>query len=102
METFPIDDFDGERPRGDAPVLDWGHPALAKVTRLRLVSDPGFPVWDVSYCWGETRDGEPCRVTLPFYQLPKRAISVAIIGHAREDGVYAKRLGIFDAISTCI
>jgi len=28
--------------------LDWTSPDLAKITRLRLLSDPGYPAWDVS------------------------------------------------------
>lgn len=82
------------------PVLSWDSPELARITRLRLVSDPGFPMWDVSYCHGETVDGRKCRVTLPFIQLPKGGINATIIREARRDGVYAKGLGVFDAIST--
>lgn len=85
----------------------WHDPRLGRITRLRLLSDPGFPWWDVSYCHGELKDGTPCTVTLPFDQLPKTkhgqgGIQRAIIEHAKKDGVYAKGLGIFDAISTLI
>lgn len=78
--------------------VDWTTPGL-RVTRLRLLTDPGFPMWDVSYCHGMIGD-EPVRVVLPFGQLPKGRVSSAIIEHAKRDGVYAKRLGILDAIST--
>lgn len=89
------------------PPVDWTEPGL-KVTRLRLLSDPGFPMWDVSYCEGEL-NGQPVRVSLPFDQLPKgkdgkgrgRMIG-AILEHARRDGVYARGLGILDNISTLI
>ncbi len=82
----------------------WTDERLAKITRLRLLSDPGFPVWDVSYCHGELKDGTPCEVSLPFHQLPKGkgGINGAIIAHAKQDGVFAKGLGIFDVISTLI
>lgn len=85
--------------------VDWTDERLAKITRLRLLSDPGFPAWDVSYCWGVLKDGTNVRVSLPFDQLPKSkwgqgGIQKAIIAHAKRDGVYAKGLGIFDAIST--
>lgn len=84
--------------------VDWSDPRLARITRLRLLSDPGFPAWDVSYCHGELTDGTACTVSVPFSQLPKGkgAISGAIIAAAKADGVYAKGLGIFDAISTLI
>ena len=75
----------------------WTEPGL-KVTRLRLLTDPGFPMWDVSYCHGEV-SGEPVRVELPFHQLPKSGTNKAIVEHAKKDGVYAVRLGIFDNIS---
>lgn len=80
--------------------VQWTDPRLARVTRLRLVSDPGFPFWDVSYCHGILHDGRPCRVDLPFNQLPRKGLRRAIVEHARRDKVYAIGLGIFDNIST--
>lgn len=85
---------------GGSQTIYWADPQLAKITRLRLLSDPGFPFWDVSYCYGELRDGTAVRVSLPFYQLPKRGVNGAIIAAAKRDGVYAKGLGIFEVIST--
>ena len=61
--------------------VSWDATGL-KVTRLRLLSDPGFPAWDVSYCHGEL-DGQPVEVMLPFSQLPKRGVSRAIVAHAK-------------------
>lgn len=80
----------------------WTDSRLARITRLRLLSDPGFPAWDVSYCHGELKDGTPCTVTLPFDQLRKRHVNADIIAWAKKEGVYAKGLGVFDAISTLI
>lgn len=82
--------------------VDWKDRRLKKVTRLRLLSDPGFPVWDVSYCHGVLQNGEPVEVVLPFSQLPKRKVSRTIVNYAKRDGVYAKGLGVLDAISTLI
>ena len=70
-----------------------------RITRLRLISDPGFPEWDVSYCHGFIGD-EPVWVILPFGQLPKRGVSRAIVEHAKRDGVYARGIGILENIST--
>jgi len=81
-----------------ARTVYWTHPGL-HITRLRLVSDPGFPAWDVSYCHGRVGN-EPVDVELPFSQLPKRGISRAIVAHAKRDNLYAKGLGILDNIST--
>lgn len=67
------------------------------ITRLRLLSDPGFPVWDVSYCYGEL-DGKPVRVQLPFSQLPKYNMRKALFKEAKATGVFIR--GLFDNIST--
>lgn len=81
-----------------AEKVPWTTPGL-KVTRLRLLSDPGYPAWDVSYCHGEL-NGKPVNVELPFSDLPKRRMMGAIIAYAQKDGINAKRIGVFNAIST--
>lgn len=100
-ETNPISGPDYHHQRhanGQPRLVKWTEPGL-KITRLRLLSDPGFPYWDVSYCHGYLR-GEPVNVQLPFSQLTKTKLYSEIIDAARRDGVFAKRLGIFAAIST--
>ncbi len=108
-ETNPIDAA-GHKLREEvfetAIIVEWTDKRLAKIERLRLLSDPGFPMWDVSYCFGRLKDGTACRVELPFDQLRKKcghtgkSINAQIVEYAQKDGVYAKGLGIFDAIST--
>lgn len=86
--------------------VHWNDERLLRVTRLRLLSDPGLPWWDVSYCLGELKpeyaEGgrNVCRVSLPFSQLPKKGRARAIVEFAIADGVHAKRLGVLDNIST--
>lgn len=81
--------------------VDLTDPRLARVTRLRLLTDRDFPYWDLSYCHGVLKDGTEVRVQLPVYQFSKRKpLKVAIVDMAREAGVYAKGLGLLDAIST--
>ena len=103
-ETNNIQDFTGGE--GVYSILDqingtvhWDDPSLKKIIRLRLLSDPGHPYWEVSYCWGKLKDGTLVDVTLPFYQIPKKGFSGFIIKRAAEEKVYAKGLGLFDAIS---
>lgn len=86
---------DGER-------VYWTEPGL-RVTRLRLITDPGFPFWDVSYCHG-TVNGREVDVDLPFSQLPRRGMKRAIVEYAKADKVYAAGLGILDptVISTLV
>lgn len=82
--------------------VDWTDPKLARIVRLRLLTDPGYPEWDVSYCVGILKNGTAVHVTLPFDQLPRKHMRRAIVLHAKRDGVYAAGLRIFDAISTLI
>lgn len=87
--------------------LCWTDPELAKIVRLRMVSDPGFPWYDITYCHGQTKDGEYVKVDLPFDRLFKAnqghgSISKQIIDWAKRDNVFAKGLGILDAVSTLV
>lgn len=91
-------DYHAERNKNHGGNVDWATKGL-KVTRLRLLSDPGFPAWDVSYCHGEL-NGQPVDVELPFSQLRKRGYRGEIVAYAKQDGIFAKGLGILDAIST--
>lgn len=99
IESNPInDEIRATREAIDhhAPVaLD--DPDLARVTRLRLVSDPGLPFCDLSYCYGELRDGTPVRVSLPWHQFSKKFLKRDLIAMAKEARVYAKGLGLLDA-----
>lgn len=111
QETNPLTDAQREQTPGvNAPCVDWSDKDLAKVTRLRLLTDPGLDFWDVSYCHGILKDGTPCRVSLPFNQLKRTtrhmghvvfqpSVAAQIIEHAKRDGVYAKGLGILDCVS---
>lgn len=83
-----------------AATLDLEDRRLVKVTRLRLLSEPGTPFWDLSYCYGLDVDGKPVRVSLPRHQFPKRNLSRALVDMAREAGRYAKGMGLLDAVST--
>lgn len=81
---------------GGVKKVCWTTPGL-EITRLRLLSDPGFPVWDVSYCHG-TLNGRHVDVQLPFSQLPKRGMKSALYKEAKDTGAFIK--GLFSAIST--
>ena len=73
-------------------------PELKRIVRLRLVSDPGFPAWDLSYCYGQLRDGTYVRVNLPWNQFSKRKLRRDLVEMCREAGVYGKGLGILDPL----
>lgn len=82
--------------QGGVDTVDWTEPGL-EITRLRLLSDPGFPLWDVSYCHG-ILDGRHVDVRLPFSQLPKRGFKQALYKEAKATGKFIR--GLFSAIST--
>lgn len=100
------------KPYHDAPEVCWSTPGL-KVTRFRILTDPGFPAWDVSYCHGEL-DGKPVRVRLPFSQLAKSGFryrdkdgtikkggwKAHVIAWGKKEGVDTFKLGIIRAAST--
>lgn len=70
----------------------WNSNQLKKITRLRLLSDYGFPFWDVSYCHGITHDDVPVNVILPFGQIPKKGFWEFLYREATKDRVYLKRI----------
>ena len=74
----------------------WTTPGL-EITRLRLLSDPGFPAWDVSYCHGILH-GRHVKVELPFSQLPKHNMKSWLYKEAQKTGVFIK--GLFSSLST--
>lgn len=82
------------------PKVTWDDKRLAKIVRLRLLSDPGFPVWDVNYCYGQLKDGGYCRVELPWSQLPKSEgkMRATVYAQGTKDKVHVNGLGFFAAI----
>lgn len=100
QQTNPLDSVTEAMISNATGMVAWTDPKLARVVRLRLISDVGFPYWDVSYCYGQLKDGTVVRVQLPFSQLPKFNINGKIVEYAVRDHVFAKGLGIFNAIST--
>jgi hypothetical protein len=93
-----------DRYLGSDVTVDLGDARLGRVVRLRLLSDPGFPFWDVSYCYGELKDGTPCRVQLDTSQFRKATLKREIIDMAKRAGVFAKGIGLLDdeVISKCL
>ncbi len=77
------------------PTVDFAERGL-KITRLRLLTDPGFPYMDVSYCHGEFQ-GKPCNVYLPFQQLNKRTYKTDLVKYAKATGHFIP--GLFDSLS---
>jgi IS4 transposase len=77
-------------------MVRWTDPQLDKITLLELTLI--LDAWQVTQCEGRLKDGTRVWVSVPFKRLPRYGLRRMIITYAKEDGVYAKRLGIFDAI----
>jgi len=97
-EVNPVDSTMQEKALNAKRSVYWTEPGL-KIIRFRLLSDPGYPMWDVSYCWGMLGE-EYVRVSLPFSQLRKQGFRGEIIRFAREDNLFVKDTGLFEVIST--
>lgn len=69
---------------------------LVKVTIIRLVGfeDYDFPYVDLSYCYGELRDGTPVRVDLGRHQFAKAAWKSQLIQCFKDANRYAKGMGV--------
>ncbi len=82
---------------GGVEKVCWTTPGL-EITRLRLISDPGFPFWDVSYVHG-VLNGKHVDVSVPFSQLPKRNMKASLYAEAKFTGKYIK--GLFNISTLC-
>jgi hypothetical protein len=67
---------------------------VARITRLRLLTEPGTPVLDLSYCYGELADGTPVLVDLPRHQFTKALWKSQMIDMFKGAGRYALGMGI--------
>jgi hypothetical protein len=103
-QTNPINDEIREIRDSIEETVDLTDRRLVRITRLRLVTDPGFPLWDLSYCYGQLNDGTNVRVTLPWHQFSRRYLKRDLVQMCKEAGVYGKKLGILDegVISTLV
>jgi len=84
-------------------VVKWSKAGLT-VTRLDLATSPDVDVWTVIDCVGVVVDSSgkfkrDVVIELPFRTLPKKGYRIVIVDHAKKDHVFAKGLGIFDAIN---
>lgn len=73
-----------------------GDPRLERITRLRLLTEPGFPYYDISYVYGVLKDGRHCRIDGAPMHLSRKAPKRDLIEWAKEEGAYAKGLGLLN------
>jgi hypothetical protein len=77
-------------------LVRWTDNRLAKVLTLQLVLIDDE--YRVAYCDGKLKNGERVLVSLGFTRLPRYNLRRMIVKHAKDAGVYAKGVGILDAI----
>lgn len=73
-----------------------GDPKLARITRLRLLTEPGYPYFDISYCYGELKDGTAVRLDGVPMHISRKAPKADLIAWAKSEGAFAKGLGLLD------
>jgi hypothetical protein len=73
-----------------------GDPRLKRIVRLRLLTEPGYPYMDISYCYGQLKDGRYVRLSGAPMNISRRKPKADLIAWAREEGVNAKALGLLD------
>jgi len=71
-------------------------PRLARITRLRLLTEANYPFYDISYCYGVLKDGTHARVQIDELHLSRRTPKADLIAIAKREGVFAKGLGLLD------
>jgi hypothetical protein len=73
-----------------------GDPRLDRVTRLRLLTEPEYPFFDISYVYGVLKDGTHVRITGAPMHLGRKTIKRDLIEWAKEEKAFAKGLGLLD------
>jgi hypothetical protein len=73
-----------------------GDSELAKITRLRLLTERGYPYFDISYCYGELKDGTAVRIDGVPMHLSRKTPKADLIAWAKSEGAFAKGLGLLD------
>lgn len=73
-----------------------GDSRLKRIVRLRLLTEPGYPYMDISYCYGQLKDGRYVRLDGVPMSISRRKPKADLIAWAREEGVNAKALGLLD------
>lgn len=96
VETNPIDITAAHPCESLTETVSLGDPRLARVTRLRLLTEPGYPMFDISYCYGVLKDGSPVRIQVTCGALPRRTPKLALIAWAKRERAFAKGLGLLD------
>jgi len=80
--------------------VKWTSSQLEVITLLDLskVND----AFMVRQCTGRLKSGNVVNVSLPFVWLPLYGLRQALVKEAKKAGVFAKGLGLFDAIRTSV
>lgn len=81
-------------------MVSWSDQGLTEIIllELTLIHD----MYMVTQCLGKMQDGSTIEVSVPFVYLPRYGLRQVIVKQAKDAGVYAKGLKIFEAVRTRI
>jgi hypothetical protein len=102
QETNPLPDggHDFANFEEDGMSLSQLAAAGGRVTRLRLLTENGYPYMDISYCHGTLPNGRNVHIDGAPSSLRKAKGSVPVLRDlvewAKEEGVHGKRIGLLD------
>jgi len=79
-----------------AGTFDLSDRSLVTLDRIRLLTDPGYPYLDLSYCYGTLKDGRKVRVDLGETRFGRRTYKGELLRLAKAAGRYGVGMGMFD------
>jgi hypothetical protein len=102
IETNNINDFTNDWGQYLDTLADngraFGLDEIAKLTRVRLLTEYGYPVFDLSYAMGELADGRHCRVQIDLpAHLGRKTYRSQIAAECKRLGVNANKLGVWNS-----
>lgn len=91
--TRPVKD---EAPQDiDAPTVElWDKDAVRHITLFRCETSPGDDMWHIRFVHGVSRAGDPVRVNMPVWELPRQGFTYALYQLFTDNKRWAKAMKI--------
>lgn len=81
----------------DAPTVDLADKeGVRHITLIRMETCPGDQEWHIKFVHGLSRAGEPVRVNMPAWDLPRQGMTYALIQMFTDEKRWAKAMRVFE------